>query len=699
MNTDQLTGRPPTNPNNSYCSLNAENIPQLRIKPSQVLDLSNNRISSLTGLPSPEIIKYLQLSNNNIIKIEEKPLQFCKALTFLDMSFNTVQKIENLFYLHHLHTLNLSHNEISIVENLEGNANLKQLLLSDNKIHSIFIRSPLPRLVVLDLNGNKLKRLTGMTAFPCLSTLRIDRNLLTSLNGIQKLLNIRRISATSNNITNFSPFFLPLLSHLDLSMNKLTSLNPFINFQSLVRLEISGNGITDDGLGIEATFPELKELRMDGSRVSEISILAEIAPNLVVLSLAYSNITSVHQITLFVQGAKNLLYLDLRGNPVNSGCYPDLDGKAFGDQLTEYNSDEAYDDMYPDSIQIRQKYRNSVLSAASSQLIWFDGIQIPRSNISNQSSKLNFDFVDDAALNNSQDDQSIVYQDDIQQTDDIRKNVDAEFGIQCDLSTSSLFDDDLSNRVSKCEQTEPRRPQNIYYPNYQYPPTRKIFATDSSSTSSHGPNPVLPQVQQQFNYGDVSDDGSFVSTDSDPFGIGLNKMRVGIRKPRVEQDEPEYNEENNDFEPTDDEDDDEFDKYSACTDLDSSFVHFEIDPREHPGQRAHMKYCHRNCTTDQVDDDVQKMKGGCAFWVSVPKETKQKSTKQKAVIHSTNIPPFRNRPDMRRVPQNTGHWPFNTKSERRLPWEHELDKLPEPPRRKMATKRKTRTNTLKNKKT
>jgi hypothetical protein len=39
---------------------------------------------------------------------------------------------------------------------------------------------------------------------------------------------------------------------------------------------------------------------------------------------------------------------------------------------------------------------------------------------------------------------------------------------------------------------------------------------------------------------------------------------------------------------------------------------------------------------------------------------------------STNIPPFRNRAQ---VPRNidNGHYPFNTRSERRLPWDSERD--------------------------
>ncbi|KAK8893350.1 hypothetical protein M9Y10_021767 [Tritrichomonas musculus] len=693
--------------------MNGNNLRDLHIPPSTSLNISGYQLSSLVGLPSPEIIKTLQASNNNLEKIEEEQLQRCKSISNLDLSHNKIKKIENLFYLHHLHVLNLSYNLISVIENLEGDVNLRQLYLAENAITTIFIRSPLPHLVLLDVSGNKLRRLTGINSFRCLSTLIIERCLLTSLNGLQNLLNLRKISAASNQITDFQPFSLPLLSHIDLQNNRITSLSSFTMFQSLVFLDLSGNPIDDNGLGITVQLPELKEFKANGSNISDPSFVSSIAPNVVSISLLFCKISSVKNIQLLTNSAAKLIYLDLRGNPVNEQIYPDIGNKQYGsDSLSEYDSEELYDSKYPDSADIRKKYRKMVLSNAKSEIAYLDGIKTPGKGEKGilPPSKINFQYID-------------------VQSDFESSVSNQQQSIQCDLSDSFESEDSL---LCSCGmQTDPKRKP----PNYQYPPTRKIFATDSTSESPASPSlrninennnlyPPTPEdnneYDDEYNVQDSSEiinsppknavPGRYSNTnstsptsDSAPYDIDLNRLGVNGIQPPYDNDAG-----NGIYNYSDDSCDDfcgnfvgknrgnicvnfgddftdDFDKCSAATDLDSEL--FCPVGEEQPDYQGQVRYgAHRHCT-DGCRQEIHKKSGGCAFWVDI-------DTKPAKPTRRRNIPPFNNHLylDPKREISG-GHYPFNTKSPRRLPWDNEPEKPPTPvwvKKNNIQRKRKTK---------
>lgn len=684
-------------------------IGNLHIPPSANLDVSNNQLTSLEGLPYPEKIKSLQANNNNLAKIEENKLQRCKILSNLDLSNNKIPKIENLFNLHHLHVLNLSNNLIAVIENLEGNVNLKQLFLSGNKITSIFIRSPLPRLVLLDISGNNLRRLTGISVFPCLSTLIVENCILTTLHGLQKLLNLRRISAASNQIADFQPFSLPLLSHVDLRNNKITSFTSLMLFQSLVYLDLSGNPINDDGLGVNVQLPELKEFRANGSSISDPSIVSSIAPNVVSISLLFCQISKIENVQLLTKTAPQLVYLDLRCNPINSQLYPDLVDKHYGDVLPEYESEDAYDSQYPQSIDLRQKYRKTILSNSKNEIRYLDGIKIPTKNESPvlPPSQINFQFVDtqlnDQSESSFESSASVVEQ-----------------SVQCDISCSVVSADEsfLCDRGMQTERV--KRP-----PNYQYPPSRKIFATDSTSEISNDESTMkyvdsppkknldrdnskpkknlsndnsksqknlnnghsksklkyADEYESELKYADNhnekysnSDDSDYncaddvqfsppkekflsdyslydsLSSDSGPYDIDLNKIGVNAIQPKH----------------SDDDMDDEFASISCATDADSEMFY--------PAGLATVGKKGCKCGShiskpDYGQCDVENSKGGCAFWIDF--DTAKKPFKQNRRSSPKSVQSEQpNEEFLYAKPRKTAcHYPFNTKTPRRLPWD------------------------------
>lgn len=389
----------------SYTGRNIRFLKDIKITPAPTLDISNNKLISLRDIPEPQIIKILSAANNELAVIEEDPLRYLTILAFLDLSFNHIKKIENVFFLPRLHSLNLAENEIEVIENLEGAVCLRQLNLSNNNIHSIFVRSPLPKLVSLDLSGNQLRLLHGISSFPCLSTLLVNNCKLSNLSGLKYLLNLRTLCASCNTIGDFPAFFLPLLTYIDLSYNNITTLEPFTKFNELVSIDVSGNPIENVGLQIDGVFPDLKEFRANFTDISCISPIISIAPNIVVLSITSSRLNRMDDITNFVANATKLQYLDIRVCPININLYPDIKNNRA--ELPEYSSEEAYDRRYPQYINQRHKYRETIVNSSNGKLVWLDGIKIPGRESDAAAaippSRVTFIYVDETAIEISSD--------------------------------------------------------------------------------------------------------------------------------------------------------------------------------------------------------------------------------------------------------------------------------------------------------
>jgi hypothetical protein len=374
----------------------------------------------------------------------------------------------------------------------------------------------------------------------------------------------------------------------------MASLMSFVHFQSLVRVEISGSPITDDGLVLNCEFPELKEFRADGSRIEDPSLVARFAPNLVIISLLFCKIASIESVQALASSGKSLASIDLPGNPVNADSYPDPARMSYGDQLSEYESEELYDSEFPDTAGVRSRYRQKVIGSASASLIWLDGIKVPGRG--GQSaippSRMHFQLNEEG------------------QTDEANLS-QTEQSIQCDISSS-------------ISESEP-------YHNF-----------GSQTEAIHRPKHDLQR------YVAFTDDESDRSSDADvPLSVNSDSDRLAARA------DPEAEEW----------DDEDFDRFSAATDLESELFHAFQSPHQLPARA----------------DAPTNQRGGCAFWVPMQQEVRRKP--------STNIPPFRNRPVL---PKDIacGHWPFNARSARRLPWDTEVDTIPEPESHQAPEKKK-----------
>ncbi len=144
------------------------------------LDLSGNRLREVAGLQSvSEHLRVLILSKNQIEAIRQ-PLDSClKNLDVLDLHENKLTRIENLGRLQSLRVLNLSNNLIEQLDGVAGLRALVELNLRKNKIKSIAeIPGGLPSLQKLYLSHNQLSSLESVRpeSFPALTDLTLENN-------------------------------------------------------------------------------------------------------------------------------------------------------------------------------------------------------------------------------------------------------------------------------------------------------------------------------------------------------------------------------------------------------------------------------------------------------------------------------------------------------------------------------------------
>ncbi|GMM34760.1 hypothetical protein DASC09_020850 [Saccharomycopsis crataegensis] len=98
----------------------------------EIVDLSYNSLSKIEGLEDLRKLKKLNLSHNNIEKIQN--LEKLVNLENLNLGFNSIKKIENLDRLLNLNVLSLSKNYITKLENVESSPKLEHLFLLQNPL-------------------------------------------------------------------------------------------------------------------------------------------------------------------------------------------------------------------------------------------------------------------------------------------------------------------------------------------------------------------------------------------------------------------------------------------------------------------------------------------------------------------------------------------------------------------------------------
>ncbi|EIE23893.1 hypothetical protein COCSUDRAFT_41251 [Coccomyxa subellipsoidea C-169] len=149
-------------------------------------------------------------------------LESCLSLQVLNLSNNALTSIKGVNRLTLLREVDLSVNSISSLGGLQCCSALEKLNLDDNKLISVEGALPSAALSWLSLANNSLTSIAGISACSMLDYLSVQGNQIASLSGLQTCTRLCHLDAGLNQLTAFPTTSLPLdsLRHLVLNGNR-----------------------------------------------------------------------------------------------------------------------------------------------------------------------------------------------------------------------------------------------------------------------------------------------------------------------------------------------------------------------------------------------------------------------------------------------------------------------------------------------
>lgn len=289
--------------NNKILNIQENSLPLLKL---QYLNIDNNK---LTGVLAPKVftpskyIRYLDLSNFRLTKIDKMALVDTPVLARLNISHNNLEYIDasNFKGMDNMYSLDISYNKLSRLQlNNSFLGNLKALYLNNNKLSNISeTLLNMKSLLYLDLSNNQISNLGDIdfSLLPNLQVLHLSHNNIKDFNiqtdSLQKLtdLNLSSNQMTEINLVNFKDLII-----CDVSNNNISSINStfFENLDYLQSLDISKNNIAEILPGTFQKVKILKLLNISGNHISKLRYgIFKGLHRMEVLDLSYNKISDI----------------------------------------------------------------------------------------------------------------------------------------------------------------------------------------------------------------------------------------------------------------------------------------------------------------------------------------------------------------------------------------------------------------------
>lgn len=312
-----------------------------------VIDLSQNDIQTLNGLPSIPNAQSLRLPANKLEKLDASDLRVAPSLMSLDLSQNSITLVDDeafeglsdlrtvsltgnkltsigLIFPHtpQITSVRLGHNEITEIgeDNFKNNTMVKMLDLSNNKIMNIHPDAfkSLDMLIYLILSNNPLVTLPELSFTSTMMTLAdfsscqltsVPKTMPASLKDF-RLGNNRIKEILVNDFENITGMIL-----ITLNDNQIENVahRAFGSLENLKELWLSRNQL----VYIPRGLPEsLEKLYIDNNQIVELEpTLFQANANLRYLNLETNNVMKIHQDSL--KDVPKLENLNLQGNKVS----------------------------------------------------------------------------------------------------------------------------------------------------------------------------------------------------------------------------------------------------------------------------------------------------------------------------------------------------------------------------------------------
>lgn len=277
------------------------------------LDLSYNKLEKIdvqmiNGLPKLEI---LDLSNNEIKTIERGSFKDLNSLNILKLGKNSFTTLDaETFGQIPLQYLYLNDNQFKSFSFLTFNRSLDTIDLSNNKLTD-YVQNETCLAKNIILNNNELTTLTLLGAVSSLEAqhnkissielsteikiINLSYNEIKNLNTFTKLVNLREMDISFNEIGEFKDNSFELLENLEELYIQRTNLQTipagtFYNQLNLRVLDISYNNLQTIDFDQFIAMNILEELYIDGNSLNELNgkDIEDIFPELKIISISYN---------------------------------------------------------------------------------------------------------------------------------------------------------------------------------------------------------------------------------------------------------------------------------------------------------------------------------------------------------------------------------------------------------------------------
>lgn len=237
----------------------------------QKLTLSQCSLSGISSLTGACALTYLNLSGNTIRDISV--LQTMPDLTELYMSHNALVELDALSNLSRLEVLNVAFNSIATAAPLAGCTSLKELNLSNNALTDLVGLDKMTKLEKLYLAFTGTEDLSLLEANTSILELDISNNAITDISVLSVMVKLEQLNFSNNQVTKLPAFSkdVPLVT-IKGNQNKLSSLKELQGLSSLNYVYMDFNEKISSVTALEKC-PALVEVSVYGTNVRDVSIL------------------------------------------------------------------------------------------------------------------------------------------------------------------------------------------------------------------------------------------------------------------------------------------------------------------------------------------------------------------------------------------------------------------------------------------
>ncbi|RIA95537.1 hypothetical protein C1645_757142 [Glomus cerebriforme] len=301
----------------------------------EYLDISQNRIETLTDLHRLEHLREV-FADDNLIACCYSVLRI-SGLVKLSLRKNKLKSVNfESSDMCRLELLDLSENKIELIENVERLIALKALNLDHNLLRFFSVTTNMPQLTCLRLCYNKLSEL-DVSPFPNLRLLWVDENRLKTIKRSETLAFLETFSARDQK---GGEMHLPLkhlrdFKHIYLSGNPIKTLEPIIDFYKLEYLELAAAHIKELPHKLNRVCPSIIVLILSYNELRDFTPLRRMK-RLRRLFLEGNQIYDYMAFSEVLKTLPKLKYLDIRNNPFSKNFYPTI--PAIASSLVHQNS-------------------------------------------------------------------------------------------------------------------------------------------------------------------------------------------------------------------------------------------------------------------------------------------------------------------------------------------------------------------------